>query len=137
LSLVMLNHVLEAALAFMILLLAMSVAVIARVGPAPATATATTTAESNTGSEAMAPPPGRVMTAMPATALWPGPPSNGLRPPPAPVVRRSSWFAKIRYDGLHARGRMPRQRPPMPVGPPWGPAAQPPARQPQSSDRWS
>jgi hypothetical protein len=133
LSLVMLNHVLEAALAFMILLLAMSLAVIVRVGPAPATATT----ESNTGSEATAPPPGRVMTAMPATALWPGPPSNGLRPPPAPVVRRSSWFAKIRYDGLHARGRMPRQRPPMPVGPPWGPATPPPARQPQSSERWS
>ena len=92
LSLVMLNHVLEAALAFMILLLAMSVAVIARVGPAPATATTT---ESNTGSEAMAPPPGRVMTAMPALvrarwelslALAPGEADPGLfHKVPAPL----------------------------------------------------
>lgn len=128
----MLNHVLEAALAFMILLLVMSLAAIVRVGPA-----ATATTESNTGGDAMAPPPARVMTPMPATALWPGPASNGLRPPPPSVVRRSSWIAKVRYSGLHARGRMPRQHPPIPAGPPWGPAVQPPARQPQSSDRWS
>ena len=130
-SLVMLNHVLEATLAFMILLLAMSVAAIVRVGPAPAAT------ESDADGEAAAPPPGRVMTTMPATALWPGPPSNGLRPPPPPVARRTSWLAKVRYEGLHARGRMPRQRPPIPAGPPWGPAAPPPARQPQSSERWS
>jgi hypothetical protein len=132
LSLVMLNHVLEATLAFMILLLAMSVATIVQVRPAT-----TATTESNTEAETAAPPPGRVMTAMPATAPWPGPASNGLRPPPPPVVRRSSWIAKVRYDGLHARGRIPRQRPPIPAGPPWGPAAPPPARQPQASDRWS
>jgi hypothetical protein len=131
-SLVMLNHVLEATLAFMILLLAMSVAAIVRLEPAP-----TSTAETNTDGEAPAPPPGRVMTPMPVAAPWPGPVSNGLRPPPPPAVRRSSWIAKVRYEGLHARGRMPRQRPPIPAGPPWGPAAPPPARQPQSSERWT
>jgi hypothetical protein len=132
LSLVMLNHVLEATLAFMILLLALSVSVIVRVGPAT-----TATTESNTDSEAAAPQPARVMNTMPAPALWQGPATNGLRPPPPPAVRRSGWFAKVRYEGLHARGRMPRQRPPIPAGPPWGPATPPPARQPQSSERWS
>jgi hypothetical protein len=131
-SLVMLNHVLEGTLAFMILLLAMSVAAIARIAPAT-----TTTTESNTDGEAAAPPPGRVMTTMPTTAPWPGPASNGLRPPPPPAIRRSSWIAKVRYEGLHARGRMPRQHPPIPAGPPWGPAAPPPARQPQGSERWT
>ena len=133
----MLNHVLEATLAFMILLLAMSVAAIVRVGP-----TTTATTESNTDGEAAAPPLGHVMNTMPATAPWPGPPSNGLRPPgprppPPTVARRSSWIAKVRYEGLHARGRMPRQHPPIPAGPPWGPAAPPPARQPQGSERWT
>jgi len=130
----MLNHVLEATLAFMILLLAMSVAAIVRIGPATTATTATT--ESNTDSET-AVPPGRTMTPMPGTALWQGPVSNGLRPPPPPVARQSSWLAKVRYEGLHARGRMPRQHPPIPAGPPWGPAAPPPARQPQGSDRWT
>ncbi len=81
----MLNHVLEATLAFMILLLALSVSAIVRVGPAT-----TATTESNTDSDAAAPQPARVMNTVPATALWQGPASNGLRPPPRPVVRRSA-----------------------------------------------
>ena len=132
LSLVMLNHVLEATLAFMILLLALSVSAIVRVGPAT-----TATTESNTDSDAAAPQPARVMNTVPATAPWQGPASNGLRPPPPPLVRRSGWIAKVRYEGLHARGRLPRQHPPIPAGPPWGPATPPPTRQPQSSERWT
>lgn len=132
LSLVMLNQVLEATLAFMILLLALSIAAIIRVGPAPSGTT-----EANAESETMAPGPPRPIRTMPGPAMWPGPVPNGMRPAPLPAVRRASWIAKVRYEGLHARGRVPRQRPPTPAGPPWGPAAPPPVRPPQGSERWT
>lgn len=128
----MLNRVLEATLAFMVLLLAMSVAAIIRVGPAP-----TGTSESNTESEPMAQGPPTPIRTMPAPAMWPGPVPNGFAPAPPPAGRRTSWLGKVRYEGLHARGRVPRQRPPTPAGPPWGPAAPPPARRPQGSERWT
>jgi uncharacterized iron-regulated membrane protein len=144
LSLLMLNRVLEATLAFMVLLLAMSVAAIIRVGPAP-----TGTTEANSESETMAPGPPRPIrtmpapatirgaAAMPGPAMWPGAIPNGAPPAPPAAVRRTSWLAKVRYEGSHARGRVPRQRPPTPAGPPWGPAAPPPVRPPQGSERWT
>jgi hypothetical protein len=127
----MLNQVLEATLAFMILLLALSVAAIIRIGPAPSG-----TANANAESDAMASGPGPFQT-MPGPALWPGPVPNGVGAAPSAALQRTSWLAKVRYEGLHARGRVPRQRTSSPAGPPWGPAAPPPVRPPQGSERWT
>ena len=138
LSQAILNQVLEATLAFMILLLLLSVTAIIRVGPVTPAST-----EANTDTDmapmpammASAPQPGRMVAAGPAPALWPDAGSNGMRPPPAPV-RRSGWMGRARYEARHVRGRMPKPRPSAPAGPPWGPAA-PPGRPQQGSERWT
>ena len=121
----MLNQVLEAALAFMILLLLMSVTAIVRVDTAvPATE------ETNANGEPAATQNGRP-TGVPTSALWAG----SLAPPPV-QVRRGGVFGRGRYQARHVRGRMPKTRPPSPAGPPWGPAAPPPGLPRQSSERW-
>ena len=134
LSPVMLNQVLEATLAFMILLLAMSVTAIARIGPTTASNT-----ESSTDAESTGPVPGRVASPMPPPTMWnaaPGP-MNGNAAPPASRPRKSGLLGRARYEARHVRGRMPAQRPTVPAGPPWGPATPPPpARPQQGSERW-
>lgn len=121
----MLNQVLEAALAFMILLLLMSVTAIVRVDTAvPATT------ETNVNGEAAAVQNGRP-TGVPTNALWAG----SLAPPPVPA-RKSGVFGRGRYQARHVRGRMPKNRPPSPAGPPWGPAAPPPGLPRQGSERY-
>jgi hypothetical protein len=125
LSLTMLNQVLEAALAFMILLLLMSVTAIVRVDTAvPATT------ETNANGEPAAAQNGRP-TGVPTNALWAG----SMAPPPMPA-RKNSVFGRGRYQARHVRGRMPKTRPPSPAGPPWGPAAPPPGLPRQGSERW-
>src|SRR5262249_8267736 len=134
LSPIMLNQVLEATLAFMILLLAMSVTAIARVRPTTASNT-----ESNTDADTTGPMPARVVGTMPPPTMWTGAPApmNGNVRPPAPPRRRSGWLGRARYEARHVRGRMPAQRPPVPAGPPWGPATPPPPGRPQQgSERW-
>jgi hypothetical protein len=139
LSLAMLNQVLEASLAFMIFLLVLSLTAIVRVGPmAPASTEANTDTDIGApfpGTMVAAPPPGQMAAAAPASALWPPAAPNGIRPP-APA-RRSGWLGRTRYEARHVRGRMPKPRPPAPAGPPWGPAAPPPGRAQQSSERWT
>jgi len=139
LSLAMLNQVLEASLAFMILLLLLSLSAIVRVRPMPPSST-----ETNTDTDIAAPfpatmgtgpQPGTMMAAAPGSALWPPAAPNGARPP-APA-RRSGFLGRTRYEARHQRGRMPKPRPPAPAGPPWGPAAPPPGRPQQGSERWS
>jgi hypothetical protein len=136
----MLNQVLEATLAFMILLLALSVAAIVRIGPM-----AQATTESNTDTEAgtqqpvrvvAGPQPGQMVATAPSPALWSNSVSGGMRSPAPPMVRRSGWLGG-RYEARHVRGRMPKPRPPAPAGPPWGPASPPPSRAQQSSERWT
>lgn len=149
----MLNQVLEATLAFMILLLALSIAAIVRLGPtAPAAST-----ESNVDTEmpmqqpvrVLAGPhpghpgaPGRPLASGPAvagppSALWATPMPGTMRPAAPPPVRRSGWLGRGRYEARHVRGRMPKARPPAPAGPPWGPATPPPGRPQQGSERWT
>jgi len=133
----MLNQVLEATLAFMILLLFLSVTAIVRLGPAPAST------ETNTDTDIGAPvpatmlsgPPGQMMATTPAAAHWPPAAPNGMRPPAS--ARKSGWLGRTRYEARHVRGRLPTPRPPAPAGPPWGPAAPPPGRPPQNSERWT
>jgi hypothetical protein len=123
----MLNQVLEAALAFMILLLLLSVTAIVRIDTAvPATT------ETNANGEPAAAQNGRP-TGVPTNALWAG----SLAPPPAPA-RKSAVFGRGRYHARarHVRGRMPKTRPPSPAGPPWGPAAPPPGLPRQGSERF-
>ena len=127
----MLNQVLEAALAFMILLLLMSVTAIVRVDTAvPATT------ETNANGEPASAQNGRP-TGGPASARWAGIPPGGLAPPPVPA-RKSGVLGRGRYHARarHVRGRMPRTRTPTPAGPPWGPAAPPPGLPRQGSERW-
>jgi len=129
LSLVMLNQVLEAALAVMILLLVMSLTAIVRVD----TAVAATTEAANSGEPAAA-ANGRP-TAVPPAALWTVPAPGGLiasRPAP----RKAGLFGRTRYEARHVRGRMPKPRQPGPTGPPWGPATPPPGLSQQGSERW-
>jgi hypothetical protein len=133
----MLNQVLEATLAFMIFLLLLSVTAIVRVGPmAPASS------EANTDTDIGAPFPGTMLAGPPpsqmaAPALWPPAAPNGMRSPAPAPARRSGLLGRTRYEARHVRGRMPKPRPPAPAGPPWGPAAPPPGRQQQSSERWT
>ncbi len=136
----MLNQVLEATLAVMILLLALSVAAIVRIGPM-----AQATTESNTDTEAgaqqpiravAAPQPGQRVATAPAAALWSNPVPGSMRSPAPPAVRRPGLLGG-RYEARHVRGRMPKPRPPAPAGPPWGPATPPPSRPQQSSERWT
>lgn len=139
LSLAMLNQVLEASLAFMILLLLLSVTAIIRVGPMTPASTETNTeadfAEPMPAMMAASQQPGRMVAAT-APALWPPAGPNGIRPPPAPV-RKSGWLGRTRYEARHVRGRMPKPRPPAPAGPPWGPASPPTGRPQQGSERWT
>ncbi|HEX2320783.1 MAG TPA: hypothetical protein VHJ18_17515 [Streptosporangiaceae bacterium] len=135
----MLNQVLEATLAFMIFLLLLSVTAIVRVDPmAPASTEANTDTDIGApfpGTMVAGPPPGQMAGAAPAPALWPPAAPNGMRPPTP--ARRSGLLGRTRYEARHVRGRMPKPRPPAPAGPPWGPAAPPPGRQQQSSERWT
>jgi hypothetical protein len=126
----MLNQVLEAALAFMILLLLMSVTAIVRVDTAVA---ATTEASAN--GEPVPSANGRPAV-VPTAALWAGPVPGGLTTQPPPMSRKTGWLARYRYEARHVKGRLPRPRPPGPTGPPWGPAARPPGVQHQGSERW-
>ena len=129
LSLAMLNQVLEAALAFMILLLLMSVTAIVRVNTAiPATT------ETSANDDPAPSVNGRPAVA-PTAALWAGPVPGGLTAP-RPVPRKTGWLARYRYEARHVKGRMPKARPPGPTGPPWGPAVRPPGVQHQGSERW-
>ncbi|MDR2988796.1 MAG: hypothetical protein LBV34_28565 [Nocardiopsaceae bacterium] len=142
LSLAMLNQVLEASLAFMILLLLLSVTAIIRVGPMTPASTETNTesdlAAPMPGTMVAGPPqPGTMVAAGPAPAFWPPPAPNGVRPPAPPPVRRSGMFGRGRYEARHVRGRAAKPRPPAPAGPPWGPAAPPPGRPQQGSERWT
>jgi hypothetical protein len=139
LSLAMLNQVLEASLAFMILLLILSLSAIIRVRPMTP-ASAETNTDTDTGPPVPArmnagPQPGTMVAAAPGSAHWPPAAQNGMRSP-APA-RRSGFLGRTRYDARHVRGRMPKARPPAPAGPPWGPAAPPPGRPQQGSERWS
>ncbi len=134
----MLNQVLEATLAVMILLLALSVAAIVRIGPMPQAAT-----ESNTDTEAdtqqpmrVVAAPGQMVATASAPARWSNPVPGSMRSPAPPGVRRSGLLGG-RYEARHVRGRMPKPRPPAPAGPPWGPASPPPSRPQQSSERWT
>jgi hypothetical protein len=91
----------------------------------------------------MAPgPAGRPMAsgqavAGPPSALWTGPMPGSMRSAAPPPVRRSGWLGRVRYEARHVRGRMPKPRPSAPAGPPWGPAAPPPGRPQQGSERWT
>src|SRR5579859_708960 len=122
----MLNQVLEAALAFMILLLLMSVTAIARVDAA-----AVPTTEAAANGEPAPSMNGRPAS-VPQTALWAG--TYSVAPPPA--ARRTGWLSRYRYEARHVRGRLPKPRPQGPAGPPWGPATPPPGLQQQGSERW-
>lgn len=141
LSLAMLNQVLEASLAFMILLLLLSLSAIIRVRPmTPASAETNTDTDTDIGPPMPArmnagPQPGSMVAVGPSSAHWPPAAPNGM-PSPAPA-RRSGFLGRTRYDARHVRGRMPNARPPAPAGPPWGPAAPPPGRPQQGSERWS
>ena len=128
LSLAMLNQVLEAALAFMILLLAMSVAAIVRVDTAVGGNT-----EATADGEPAASAAGRP-SARPAPPLWAGQIPDHLTASD-PATRKPGLFGP-RYEARHVRGRMPRPRQPGPAGPPWGPAAPPPGLPQQGSERW-
>lgn len=152
----MMNQVLEATLAFMVLLLALSVTAIVRVGPMAQAQT-----ESNVDGEmASAGPapmpvgmpagplgmpagpagmtngvhPGRAVQAAPPPVTWTSPGPGGFGPTVAgPAVRRPGLLGRGRYEARHVRGRIPKPRPPAPAGPPWGPAAPPPPGRPQQS----
>lgn len=129
LSLAMLNQVLEATLAFMVLLLAMSVTAIIRLGP-------TTNSAVRAGVDGDAPPStSGLTTAAPAPELWRVPGTDRLTSS-GPAVRKTGWLGRGRYEARHVRGRMPRQWSPGPAGPPWGPAAPPPGRPQPGSERW-
>jgi hypothetical protein len=153
LSVPMMNQVLEATLAFMILLLALSVTAIIRVGPmAPAQTESNTDAEMEAaGPATMAaapasvmagpasmlagPQPGRAVQAAPP-AVW-APVPGSVRPgATAPDARRPGLLGR-RYEARHVRGRIPKPRPAAPAGPPWGPATPPPGRPQQGSERWN
>jgi len=123
----MLNQVLEVTLALMILLLALSVLVIARIRPTASSATVAR-ADSEPGG------PADTSTAAPDPPLWAGPLPGGLAAS-APPMSKTGRFIQGRYEARHVRGRMPRQRPPGPTGPPWGPAVPPPGRPQQGSER--
>ncbi len=131
LSLAMLNQVLEAALAFMILLLAMSVAAIVRVDT---TVGGNTEARADGESAASAASAAGRPTAVPAPPLWAGQ-ARGNLTASGPAPRKPGLFGP-RYEARHVRGRMPRPRQPGPTGPPWGPAAPPPGLPQQGSERW-
>jgi hypothetical protein len=122
----MLNQVLEATLAVMILLLALSLSVIARIRP---TAGSPTEARDDSESAGLA-----ASTDVPAPALWPGPLTGGVTAP-APPASKPGRFIQRRYEARHVRGQVPRQRVPGPAGPPWEPAVPPPARPQQGSER--
>lgn len=125
----MLNQVLEATLAFMILLLVLSVTAIVRVDSVVAAPT-----EAATGGEPTAAANGRP-TAVPPAALWTGPGQVGLLSS-VPAPRKTGLFGRGRYEARHVRGRMPKPRQPGPSGPPWGPATPPPGLPQQGSERW-
>ncbi|HEX5188175.1 MAG TPA: hypothetical protein VFW16_01445, partial [Streptosporangiaceae bacterium] len=72
----------------------------------------------------------------PPAAPWAAPMPRGA-PAAPPPVRRSGWLGRARYEARHVRGRVPKPRPPAPAGPPWGPAAPPPGRPQQGSERWT
>ncbi len=127
LSLAMLNQVLEAALALMILLLVMSVTAIVRVGT-----TVGGNREPGTNGDSAA-SAADLSTAVPAPPMWGGTVPGHLAPPPPP--RKPGLFGP-RYEARHVRGRAPNQRQPGPTGPPWGPAAPPPGLPQQGSERW-
>lgn len=152
----MMNQVLEATLAFMILLLALSVTAIIRVGPmAPAQTESDTDAEMAAAAPAtmaagpasmvagpasmLAGPPRRTGQAAPPPAVWASPVPGSVRPGVAASPdRRPGLLGRGRYEARHVRGRIPKPRPPAPAGPPWGPAAPPPpGRSQHGSDRWS
>jgi hypothetical protein len=123
----MLNRVLEISLVLMILLLATSVSVIVRIRPTTSSSAETSADAESAGladSTAAAPDPG----------LWSGPLPGGIAARAAPMSR-TSRFIQGRYEARHVRGRMPKQRPPGPAGPPWGPALPPPGRPQQGSER--
>ena len=142
----MLNQVIEATLAFMILLLALSVTAIIRVGP-----TAPASSESNMDSDTAMPQshpqsqPIRVMVGAqqgqmaPAAApmMWTAPAPGSMLQAVPPPPRKPGLLGRGRYEARHVRGRMPRPRPPAPAGPPWGPATPPPSRPQQGSERWT
>ncbi len=138
----MLNQVLEATLAFMILLLALSVSAIVRVGP-----TAPASPESNIDSDPAMPQPqpvrvmagaqpGQMATAG-APVMWTAPAPGSMLPAGPPLGRRPGLLGRGRYEARHVRGRMPKPRPTAPAGPPWGPATPPPSRAQQGSERWT
>jgi hypothetical protein len=122
----MLNQVLEVTLAVMILLLAMAVSAIVRIRP--------TTSSSTEASADSEPERAGAGPAAPAPPLWSGPLPGGIAAS-APPMSKAGRFIQGRYEARHVRGRMPRQRPAGPAGPPWGPAVPPPGRPQQGSER--
>ncbi len=121
----MLNQVLEATLAFMIVLLALSVSAIVRLGP---TAPAPASSESNIDSDTAMPQPqpvpvmagaqaGQMATAA-APMMWTAPASGSMLPAGPPLGRRPGLLGRGRYEARHVRGRMPKPRPSAPAGPP-------------------
>ncbi len=122
----MLNQVLEATLALMILLLALSVSVIARIRPAAASSTEASADSESAGPAGTSVPP-------PDAALWSGPLPDAITAS-APPVSKAGRPIQGRYEARHVRGRLPGQRPPGPAGPPWGPAV-PPGQPQQGSGR--
>ncbi len=123
----MLNRVLEVTLALMILLLATSVSVIVRIRPTTSSSTETSADTESAGLAGMT-------TAASDPAPWTGPLPGRISAPAAPLSR-TGRFIQGRYEARHVRGRMPKQRSPGPVGPPWGPALPPPGRPQQGSER--
>ncbi len=134
----MLNQVLEATLAFMVALLALSISVIVRARPTPSSTTM------NSGHSLTGEPVGAGNSLTPVNlasngsgpTLWAANPAGGL-PAPGPESHRSGLLGR-RYEARHVRGRTPAPRLRGPSGPPWGPAAPPPAGRPQQgSERWT
>jgi hypothetical protein len=122
----MVNQVLEATLAVMILLLAMSVTAIVRVDAVPGN-TAEPDADGEHAAQAGWPP------AESAPPMWPAPQTTGLSAS-AQEPEKAGLVSRGRYEARHVRGRTPKPRSPGPVGPPWGPAP-PPGLPQQGSER--
>lgn len=134
----MLNQVLEFTLVFMIALLALSISAIVRVRPTPSS-TNMNSEQSFAGDPTLSGnglSPAPFSPAGSGPTLWAASGSGNLLEDD--IGPRRTGLIGRRYEARHVRGRMPLPRQPGPSGPPWGPAAPPPAGRPQaSSERWT